>query len=111
MTAAATAANPHKGIEEGESFVTCLHGKVDAVFIASGVYTVSLALIIDLLENVFGPSKPTLGLNHNESGRVFGSLKQVVGTKVGSLVLRHDLSVLATGLFKKLGSHSKIYTV
>lgn len=99
LTAAATASNPHEGVEEGEPFVTCLHGKVDAVFIASGVYTVSLTLIIDFLENVLGTSKPALGLNHDESGRVFGSLKQVVRTEVSSLVLRHDLSVLATGLF------------
>lgn len=99
LTAAATAANPHEGIEEGEAFVACLHGKVDAVFIASRVYTVSLALIIDLFEDVLGTSKPTLGLDHDESGGVFGSLKQVVRTKVSSLVLRHDLCVLATGLF------------
>lgn len=83
MASAATAANPHQGVQERVSLIASFHGQVDAILVATGVNAIGHAGVIDLLQYILCASKPALGLDNNESRRLIGSLEQVVGAQVG----------------------------
>lgn len=99
MAATATTADPHETVQESEALITSFHGEVDAILIAGRVDTISKSLVVDLFEDVFSTSKPTLSLDHDKGGRVFCSLKHVVGSELGGLVLGDDLGILAARLY------------
>lgn len=98
MASAATAANPHKSVQEGVSLIASFHGQVDAIFVAAGVDAISHTGIIDFLQYILRAGEPALSLDHDESGRLIGSLKQVVGAQFRSRVFSNDLGILTAGL-------------
>lgn len=100
MPTAATATNPHQRVQESKSFVTSLHGQIETVLVAARVDSVSRSLIIDLLENILSASEPAVSLDHDKSRGLFGGLEKVACTKLGSLILGNDLSILTTRLIE-----------
>lgn len=102
LAAAAATADPHQGIQKGVSFITGLHAKVETVFVAPGVDSVSHRRIVDLFQNILGAGKPAVRLDHDESRGFVGSLKEVVRADAGCRILGHDLSILSTGLIISL---------
>lgn len=102
MTSAATAADPHQGVQECVSLIAGLHGQIDSVLIAAGVDTIRHVGINDLFENILGACQPSFCAHNNKCGWFIDSLKYITRTKVGSRILSDDLCILTTGLFSKV---------
>lgn len=98
LTAAAPAANPHQGIQECVSLVASLHGQIDAVLVAGRVDSISRSRVVDFVQDILGPSEPSLGLDHDVCRRLVCGLQHVVGAQVGGRVLGHDLGILSARL-------------
>ena len=101
MTSAATAANPHQGVQECVSLVAGLHGQIDPVLVAARVDTICHVGINDLLKNILGTCQPSFCAHNDKCGWLIDSLKYITRTKVGSAVFGDDLCILTTGLFSK----------
>lgn len=102
MTSAATAADPHQGVQEGVSLIAGLHGQIDPVLIAAGVDTICHVGIDDLFENILGACQPSFCTHNDKCGWLIDSLENITRTKVGSGILGDDLCILTTGLFSKV---------
>lgn len=107
MTSAATAADPHQGVQECVSLIAGLHGKIDSVLVAPGVDTICHVGIDNLFENILGTCQPSLCAHNDKCGWLIDSLKNITRTKVGSGVLGNDLCILTTGLFSKVKTLDK----
>lgn len=101
LASAATAANPHEGVQERVPLITCFHGQVDTILIAARVDAISHSRVVDFLQYILGAREPSLSLDNDESRGFISSLEQVVGAQVGSRVFGHDLSILTAGLFAR----------
>lgn len=98
MAPAATAANPHKGVQECVALVTGLHGEIDTILVRVRVDSVRNTRIIDLVQNVLGAGEPPIGLHDDKSRGIICGLKHVTCAKTGSRFLRHNLRILSSGL-------------
>lgn len=83
LSTSATTTNPHQCIEEGVSLIASLHGKIDAIFVAARVYTISRIRVVDLVKNILGSGKPAFSTDNDKSGWFLGRLEQIAGTQVG----------------------------
>lgn len=102
MTSAATAADPHQGVQECVSLVTGLHRQVDAILVAARVDSVGHVSVNDLLENILGTCQPAFCAHNDKRWRLIDSLKNIIGTQIGRRVFGHNLCILTARLFFKV---------
>lgn len=101
LAPAATAADPHQGVQERVSLVSSLHRKIDPVFVGVWVDGICHGGIVDLVQDILGASQPSVGFHNDPGGRFVRRLKHVARTQAGIGLLGHNLRILSTGLRRR----------